>query len=223
MDRPDDIRRRARRRLLLLAIAVAATFGAAFAFLPHDPDAVKELAGLPVAILAGGSFLAWTLLTPALVSGTLLAAATGLLLGPAGMPVALAGALVGSVIAFFIARRLGRGPADALCGPRLERMKGQVERRPVMTIALIRIAPGAPATILNYAAGLTRIRLRDFLAGSVLGGAPRILAYTALGGVIAEGAIAPAIAIGAAIAVLGAGAAIFARRRRAAAPLAAAA
>ena len=37
-------------------------FGAAFASLPHDPDAVKELAGLPVAILAAGSFLAWTLL-----------------------------------------------------------------------------------------------------------------------------------------------------------------
>ena len=219
MDSQDDIRRRARRRLLLLALAIAATFGAAFAFLPHDPDTVTQLATLPVAVLAVGAFCAWVLLTPALVSGTLLAAATGLLLGPAGMPVALGGALLGSGIAFLIARRLGRGPAEALCGPRLERLKGKVEKRPVLSIALIRIAPAAPATILNYAAGLTRIRLRDFLIGSALGGAPRILAYTVLGGVIADGALAPAIAIAGALALLGAGGAIVARRRRAAAPL----
>ena len=219
MHSQDDIRRHARWRLLLLVLAVAATFGAVFAFLPHDPAALAELAGLPVPVLAAGAFCAWALLTPALVSGTLLAAATGLLLGPAGMPVALGGALLGSGVAFLLARRLGRGPAEALCGPRLERLKAKVEKRPVLSIALIRIAPAAPATILNYAAGLTRIRLRDFLIGSALGGAPRILAYTVLGGVIADGALAPAIAIGGALALLGAGGAIVARRRRAAAPL----
>ena len=214
MDRPDDIRRSARRRLVVFALAIATTFGIAFAILPHDPDAYAGLADLPVAVLAVGAFCAWALLTPAMISGTLLAAATGLLLGPVGMPVALGGAMLGAAIAFALARRLGRGPADALVGPRLERMRGQVERRPVLAIALIRIAPAAPATFVNYAAGLTRIRLHHFLAGSALGGAPRICAYTALGGVIAEGALAPALAIGAAIAAAGIGGAVLVRRRR---------
>jgi uncharacterized membrane protein YdjX (TVP38/TMEM64 family) len=43
------------------------------------------------------------------------------------------------------------------------------------------MAPGVPATLLNYACGLTRVRLRDFVSGSAIGGAPRILAYAALG------------------------------------------
>lgn len=34
------LRRGARRRLLLLALAIAAAFGAAVAFLPHDPAEV---------------------------------------------------------------------------------------------------------------------------------------------------------------------------------------
>jgi uncharacterized membrane protein YdjX (TVP38/TMEM64 family) len=165
------LRRRARRRLLLLAVAIAGAFGAAVVFLPHDPEEVARLASAPAPLLAAATIGAWTLLTPSLISGTLLAAATGMLLGgPLGMPVALVGATLGSVVAFFLARRLGRGPAEALAGPRLTRLRERVERRPLLTIVLARLAPGSPATVLNYAAGLTRIRLRHFVAGIVIGG-----------------------------------------------------
>jgi uncharacterized membrane protein YdjX (TVP38/TMEM64 family) len=209
--------------LLLLALLIGAAFAAAFFLLPHDPDDVVRAAdALPLGLVAGAAFLGWMVLTPAMVSGTVLAATTGILLGgPAGMPVALAGAMAGSAVAFLIARRFGRGPADALCGPRLERLKERVERRPVLSVALIRIAPGSPAAVLNYGAGLTRIRLREFLAGSVLGGAPRVLAYTALGGAIAEGLVWPAFAGFAAIGAVGIAGVLVARRRRATAPLAA--
>ena len=222
MDRP-SLRRSARRRLLLLAGVIGAAFAAALLFLPHDPDEVVRIAeALPLALVAGAAFVGWTLLTPAMVSGTLLAATTGIVMGgPAGMPVALAGALAGSAVAFLIARRFGRAPADALCGPRLERLKGRLERRPVLAVALMRIAPGSPAAVLNYGAGLTRIRLREFLAGSALGGAPRVLAYTALGGAIAEGLVWPAFAGFAAIGAVGIAGVLVARRRRASATLAA--
>ena len=215
-----NLRRTARRRLLLLALAIAAGFGAAVAFLPHDPAAVTRLAALPVPLLAAGAIVAWTALTPALVSGTLLAAATGVLLGgAAGMPVALLGATLGGIAAFLVARRLGRGPAEALAGPRLTRLRERVEQRPLLTIALARLAPGSPATIVNYAAGLTHIRLRHFVAGSVIGGAPRVLAYTALGGAAAEGALWPAAAGATLLAVIGVAGTVVARRRRAGAAL----
>ena len=81
------------------------------------------------------------------------------------MPVALLGATLGGIAAFLVARRLGRGPA-ALAGPRLTRLRERVEQRPLLTIALARLAPGSPATIVNYAAGLTHIRLRHFVAGA---------------------------------------------------------
>lgn len=217
------LRRSARRRLLLLALPIAAAFGAAVVFLPHDPEAVARLASAPAPLLAAAAVAAWTLLTPSLVSGTLLAAATGMLLGgPLGMPVALVGATLGSVVAFLVARRLGRGPVEELAGPRLTRLRERIEQRPLLTIVLARLAPGSPATVLNYAAGLTRIRLRHFVAGIVIGGAPRVLAYTALGGAAAERALLPAIAGAALLTVLGVVGTVVVRRRRATAPLPAA-
>jgi uncharacterized membrane protein YdjX (TVP38/TMEM64 family) len=214
-------RRAARRRLGLLALVLVASFALAAVLLPHDASALARLAQLPAPLLAAGAIAAWTLLTPAMVSGTLLAAATGLLLGAgAGMPVALAGSTLGAGAAFLVSRRLGRGPADALAGPRMRRLRERVERRPVLSIVLARAAPGSPATVLNYAAGLTRIGLRQFLAGTLIGGAPRVLAYTALGGAAAEHALWPAVAAGGLIGLLGIAGVVVARRRRGA-PLAA--
>jgi uncharacterized membrane protein YdjX (TVP38/TMEM64 family) len=216
-------RRSARRRLLALALAIAAAFAAAFAFLPHDPAAVARMADAPPALLAAIALAAWALLTPALVSGTLLAAATGLLLGGvAGMPVALVGATLGGIAAFGVARRFGRGPAEALAGERVTRIRERVERRPLLAIVIARAAPGSPATVLNYAIGLTNVRLRHFVLGTLIGGAPRVLAYTALGGAAAQRALWPAIAAVVVLALLGAAGIAVARRRRAAAPLSAA-
>jgi phospholipase D1/2 len=208
----------ARRRLLLLTLAIALACAAAVALLPHDPAEMARLMALPAPLLVAAAIAAWTVLTPALVSGTLLAAGTGLVLGTAtGMPVALLGATLGSVAAFFVARRLGRGPADALAGPRLTRLRERVEQRPLLTIVLARLAPGSPATILNYAAGLTRIRPRHFVAGILIGGAPRVLAYTAFGAAAAEHALWPAIAGVGLLGVLGVAGTVVVRRRHAAA------
>jgi uncharacterized membrane protein YdjX (TVP38/TMEM64 family) len=214
---PISQRRAARRRLGLLALAVGTCFALAAVLLPHDASALARLAEAPAPLLGAGAIAAWVLLTPAMVPGTLLAAATGLLLGAAaGMPVALVGATLGAATAFLIARRVGRGPAHALAGPRAQRLRERVERRPVLSIVLARAAPGSPATLLNYAAGLTGIRLRQFVAGTLIGGGPRVLAYTALGGAAAEHALWPAVGAGGLIGLLGIGGVVLARRRRAA-------
>jgi uncharacterized membrane protein YdjX (TVP38/TMEM64 family) len=164
-------------------LGVAGAFALAFWLLPHDAEGVRQLADAPVGLLAAGALAAWLLLTPAMVSGTLLAVATGVLVdGPAGLALAGLGAVGGSVAAFLLARRLGRGPADALAGPRVQRLRERIERRPLLTIVLVRLAPGSPAGLLNYAAGMTRIRLRHFAAGIAIGGAPRVVLYAALGG-----------------------------------------
>jgi uncharacterized membrane protein YdjX (TVP38/TMEM64 family) len=214
------LRSTARRRLVLFALAVAAIGVSVVAWVPHEPGDVARLSALPTPLLVAAAVVAWTLLTPALVSGTLLATATGLLLGAAaGMPVSLLGATLGSVVAFFVARRLGRRPAEALAGPRLMWLRERVASRPLLTIVLARAAPGSPATILNYAAGLTRIRLRHFVAGILIGGAPRVLAYTAFGGAAAERALWPAIAAITLLSVLGVAGAVVVRRRRSGAML----
>jgi uncharacterized membrane protein YdjX (TVP38/TMEM64 family) len=209
------LRATARRRLVLFALAVGAIGASAVALLPQDPAGLARVSGMPTPLLMAAAVVAWIVLTPALVSGTALAAATGLLLGTAaGMPAALLGATLGSVVAFFVARRLGRGPAEALAGPRLTSLQERVMRRPLLTIVLARAAPGSPATILNYAAGLTRIRLRHFVGGILIGGAPRVLAYTAFGSAAAERGAWPVIAAVTALSALAVASALLVRRHR---------
>ena len=172
----------AERRLALLAAAVGAAFAAVALGLPHSPGQLRAAfdgMGLVAPVVFA---LAWAALTPALASGPLLAVASGLVFGVGlGTGVGIAGATLGGIAAFSIARRFGQDATDELSGPRLRRLQERVERRGFLAVLCARMAPGVPATLLNYACGLSRVRLRDFVAGSLLGGAPRILAYTALG------------------------------------------
>lgn len=171
-----------RLRLVIFFLAIAASFALVAVWVPHSPaelrDAVPVSGWGAVALL----LLAWIVLTPALVSGTLLAVATGLLLGAgAGVPVSIAGATLGGGMAFLAARRIGHRPLEQLSGARLRKVQERLSRRGFLAVFLVRLSP-APATVLHYAAGLSRIRAHHFVAGIALGGTPRLFAYTALGG-----------------------------------------
>jgi len=169
-------------RLSLLGGTIAAVFATVALAAPHSPDALRDgLAGLGVAAPLV-YVIVWALLTPALVSGTLLALGAGLSFGAAtGSCVGIAGATAGGIIAFAIARRFGRSAVDRLMGARLHAAQQRVERRGFLAVLSARMAPGVPTTLLNYACGVSRVRLRDFMWGTFLGGAPRIVAYAALG------------------------------------------
>ena len=61
-----------------------------------------------------------------------------------------------------------------------------------------RLAPGVPASVVNYLAGLSGIRTRAFVAAVALGALPKTIAYVALGGALSDpvstrGAIAVAL------------------------------
>jgi uncharacterized membrane protein YdjX (TVP38/TMEM64 family) len=172
-----------RRRLFVFALAVVAMFAAAALGMPHSPNGLRALIE-PLGIVAPLGFaLMWALLTPALFPGTVLAAASGLLFGAAeGTAVSMVGGTAGCVLAFALSRRFGARAAEELSGPRIQRLQERIERRGFLSVLGARLAPGVPVTLLNYAAGLSRVRLRDFAAAIAIGGAPRAFAYTALGG-----------------------------------------
>jgi uncharacterized membrane protein YdjX (TVP38/TMEM64 family) len=175
-----------RARLLLLAAAVVLAAVAVYLAGPQPAD-LRDLtqdAG-PVAALA--LLGAWLVLVPALFSGPALAATSGLVLGTGlGAGVAIVGATLGACVSFVLARRVAGDAARRLAGTRIGAVERRLVQRPVLGIAALRVAPGMPAGILAYAAGLTRVRLRHFMAGMAIGGAPRIVAYALLGGSLAD-------------------------------------
>ncbi|UJA19422.1 TVP38/TMEM64 family protein [Thermoleophilia bacterium SCSIO 60948] len=168
-------------RLAALAAVLALAFAAAWILLPGSPEELAALLPAPGPLLLIAIVAAWIFLTPLLISATPLAIATGFVLGTGlGAGASILGATLGGVLAFAIARRFGHGAAQSVCGSRLSRWQARLAERGFWAVLIARIAP-APATILHYAAGLSRVRLAQFTGAIAIGGAPRHVAYAALG------------------------------------------
>ena len=108
---------------------------------------------------------------------TVLIAVTGIAFGPLlGALYALAGALASACVTYGVGRCLGRDTVRRLAGARLNRVSQQLARRGILAIAVVRLLPLAPFTIVNVIAGASHIALRDFLLGTLIGMTPGILA-----------------------------------------------
>jgi phospholipase D1/2 len=113
---------------------------------------------------------------------TILIAATAAAFGPwLGFAYAALGTMSAALLTYAIGRLIGREALSDVLGPRLNRVREKIRRRGVIAVALIRLVPLAPFTIVNLAAGASDIRLVDFLLGTALGMLPGIVALAALG------------------------------------------
>jgi uncharacterized membrane protein YdjX (TVP38/TMEM64 family) len=116
-----------------------------------------------------------------------LIAATAAALGPwMGALSATAGVLASSLVLFMIGRFLGHKRLQALLGGRAARVQGRIVDKGVVAVAMIRMVPVAPFSVVNVLAGASRLRLGDFLLGTILGMAPGIITMAALGAQIAD-------------------------------------
>lgn len=112
----------------------------------------------------------------------LLTAAGGALFGLVpGAALALLAALAGAVISFGLGRVLGREAVDRLTRGRLAQVDALLRDHGLAAVLVVRLVPLVPFIAINYAAGLTGLRLRHFVVGSAVGMVPGSLAYAALG------------------------------------------
>ncbi|MEO8033506.1 MAG: TVP38/TMEM64 family protein [Acidobacteriota bacterium] len=102
----------------------------------------------------------------------------------------LAASTVGSAIPYFIARS-GSGWAHDLFERKAGRVYGTLRNEGFMTLLLMRLVPIVPYNVLNYAAGLAGIRVRDYLAATFAGTIPGIFIFTYLASSIAAGVVSP--------------------------------
>jgi uncharacterized membrane protein YdjX (TVP38/TMEM64 family) len=176
-----------RLRLLTLALFVGSAFAVIALSGSLSADVVRDrVDGLG----AAGPLLYIPIsacLTVALFPGPLLAGASGLLFGTAlGTPVSIASATLGAALAFSLSRWWAHDAVEALAGSRLQALRAWVGARGFRSVLYARIAPGMPYNLTTYAAGLTPILLRSFVAATAIGVAPRAFAYTALGGTLGD-------------------------------------
>ena len=114
--------------------------------------------------------------------GSALTLAGGALFGPVlGTFYNLTGATIGAVLAFLIARYIASDWVEQKTGGRLKQLKQGVEGEGWRFVAFVRLVPLFPFNLLNYALGLTQIRLSHYLVATYLFMLPGAIAYTYLG------------------------------------------
>lgn len=124
-----------------------------------------------------------------MVPVTLLTIATALSFGPyTGFALAFSGSLLGGLASYLLGRWLGRDVVHKLAGEKVNRLSRKLARRGWLTVAIVRMIPIAPFTIVNMVAGSSHISTRSFLIGTAVGMGPGILAI-----MIFEGALEHAI------------------------------
>ena len=126
--------------------------------------------------------LLYALGTVLFAPGSVLALVGGALFGPTwGTLWNLTGATLGATLAFVIARYVASDWVAERSSDRLGRLMRGVKEEGWRFVAFVRLMPLFPFNLVNYAFGLTRIRLREYVLASLVCMAPGALAYTYLG------------------------------------------
>jgi uncharacterized membrane protein YdjX (TVP38/TMEM64 family)/rhodanese-related sulfurtransferase len=126
--------------------------------------------------------LIYALGTVIFLPGSVLTLAGGALFGPVlGTVYNLTGATFGATLAFLVARYLASHWVEQKTGGRLKQLKEGVEGEGWHFVAFVRLVPLFPFNLLNYALGLTRIKLAHYIIASYLCMLPGAIAYTYLG------------------------------------------
>ncbi len=125
---------------------------------------------------------------------SVLGVAAGALFGvAAGFAAAAAGTLAGALLAFGLTRSLARPLIARLVRrrPTLLRLDSALASDGWKLVCLLRISPVMPFAVTSYALGLSAVRFRAYLLGT-LASLPPLLAYVLLGRLVGFGALHPA-------------------------------
>ena len=167
------------------------------------PEAVRDLladvqaraGGLPIAQAALVSLLALVLVVPA-IPATLFQVGSGLAFGPIwGLVYTLLADVLGAAVGFALARRWGPRLLIRWLQPATVDHIGRLANRLTWKgVVLLRLLPGPAYPLVSFAAGLSRLSFRGYLAASFAGVLPS-LALLALAGDVATSSPLVGIAI----------------------------
>ena len=175
-------RRRALWRAAVLALIIAAAVVVALTVPLPSVEEIRAIVGGTGALGVLGFVVGYAVLTLTPIPKNVLSIAAGLTWGfGLGALLVYAGALIGATLAFVIGRSLGRDAVEHFTGARVARVDALLRRRGLATIIAARLIPVLPFTAINYTAGLTSVRRRDYALGTAVGIIPGTLAYVALG------------------------------------------
>ncbi len=188
MSAPGPSQRRANIIRGALALALVGSIVACLVFLPVNEylrQFIEWVKGLgpwgPVAVAA--FYVPACLFVPASLITLSTGAIFGLLIGTITISI---GSTLGATLAFLVGRTLACAAIEKRLArhPKFAAIDRAVAAHGFKIVLLTRLSPAIPFIFLNYAFGLTRVRLRDDVLASWIGMLPGTVLYVYLGSAV---------------------------------------
>ncbi len=115
-----------------------------------------------------------------------------------GLLLTLSGALVGTVLTYYLGKLLGRDAVHMIFGEeKIQNMLTKINsKKGVIIVFLIYLIPGVPKDLCTYAAGLSEMKLKPFLILSMVGRTPAMMGSLIIGQQVHMGGYTSAAIIG---------------------------
>ena len=165
--------------LLLLAGGVVALYFSplrAYLTKTHMLDLIAWLRGLwygplvLIALYAVGCIFA--------LPASIFVIAAGVIWGwKLGALYAITGGMLGAIASYFVGGFLGEGLLEKF-GSAGRAVRRQVESAGFTSMLIVRLIPGPPFAVWNYAAGIARMRFRDYFWATLIGVIPSHIVFT---------------------------------------------
>lgn len=126
-------------------------------------------------------------------------------------------ALLGAIASFGFTRTIGRELITRKLAGRWDAVDAEIRQGGLFYMFAIRLLPIIPYGIVNFAAGLTSIKFKDYFIGTLLGTLPGVLPFVMIGagiGELSRGNILPLICAFALTGILVGGATWYRRSRQ---------
>ncbi len=166
--------------LLLIGTAVAGRYFHLVERIPTLLADLRAMGGWGMVAFVSVYIVACVFLLP----GSLLTLGAGAVFGiPVGFALASVSSTLGATASFLVGRFMARDwvARRASANPRFAAIDAAVGREGWRMVGLLRLSPVFPFNLLNYALGLTRVRLRDYVVASWIGMMPGTLLFVWLG------------------------------------------
>lgn len=125
-----------------------------------------------------------------LFPASLLSLAGGLAFGALwGTVFTVIGAMAGAALSFAAARHLGKSLTRLEWKGNMKKLQQQLEKRGLFYVLLLRMIPLFPFDLISYLSGVSNIRFRHFIIGTLFGIIPGTFAFNFLGSSLASGGI----------------------------------
>lgn len=170
-------------KTLLMALLLLALIGLAILWHREDLASLSSISDLLSELRRSSQKISPIFALLYLILASVLAVPLGVIIvvsaiafGPlTGAAYTLCGATLGAALSYGIGRYLGHEGLCKFGGERVNSISQRLADKGVFAVFIIRLLPIAPFAIVNMIAGMTHVRIRDFIAGTVLGMIPGTL------------------------------------------------